>query len=457
MPPLTNMRDRGNRLKAFVVHKPSLDGPTDQEDVHYPNNNEYGSNETTPTKQLVADAARMPVPQSVSQLRDQILDDNDTMQANFDEPIHIERQLVSEVDRVEQPRRIDQLMVGSELGDSFLRSGRSSPSLEREQYRRPDYYDQEEEEAYQQLPAKRYAPRSSVNAPAAFQLGEDLFMSVVTKTEQRYPREMKDGFSKSAIEGRRQYDRESARPQQNPPSKPQVLPLREVKIHRRHQHIGGPALGSSRNHHSLAKREDMSAEDSESVVSEETTDSVQSPPRRRQACSPERRPLGQRANQPAPSPTKRAGMPTEKKRRRPSLDYEDNVLHNMNFDELRNQSFDINPQATKAQNGSINSAATLEQRLARLENHGQYEQRKFFTGMDIDEWEACGDWFVDRFGDIMKRMRDARRAKRQMIREFEDEIAHREEAVRRRSEKIDEKLQTMKENGRKVVGEQMMP
>lgn len=456
MPPLTNMRDRGNRLKAFVVHEKPIGHAEEQEDTPYDNNYEYGSNETTPTKQLVAEAARMPVPQPARQRRDPILDDNDTIQANFDEPIHRGRQLSPQVDRAEQPRRIEQLMVGSELGDSFLRSGRSTPSVEREHYNRPEYEEVEEEEVYQQPPPKRYAPKASANAPAAFQLGEDLFMSVVTKTQQRYPREMKDGFSKSAIEGRRQYDREASKQQFNPSNKPQVLPLREVKIHRHRQHAGELALASSRNRHLLAYREDMSTGDSESVVSEDTSDSVQNTPRRRHTRSPERRPLGQGANPPPPSPTKRVPMPSEKKRRRHSLDYEDNVLHEMSFEELRNQSFDVNPQAASAQNGSINSAATLEQRLARFENHGQYEQRKFFTGINIDEWEACGDWFVDRFGDIMKRMRDARRAKRQMIRQFEDEVAHREEAVRHRSEVIDEKLKTMKENGRRVVGEQIM-
>jgi predicted Holliday junction resolvase-like endonuclease len=69
----------------------------------------------------------------------------------------------------------------------------------------------------------------------------------------------------------------------------------------------------------------------------------------------------------------------------------------------------------------------------------------------MDEWEDSGDWFVERFNDLVKRMKDARQAKRKLAMEFEEEIANREEAVRKSKESVELELRTMKKGGEEVL------
>ncbi|KAJ4294770.1 hypothetical protein N0V88_005004 [Collariella sp. IMI 366227] len=88
------------------------------------------------------------------------------------------------------------------------------------------------------------------------------------------------------------------------------------------------------------------------------------------------------------------------RKRRSSLDYNDAELHAMSFSDLRTQPFDFDP----------------------------CYQLAFCGQLSLDEWDEAGDWFLAQFGDVVARLRKARRAKRQMVQRFEGEVAAREEA-----------------------------
>ena len=142
-----------------------------------------------------------------------------------------------------------------------------------------------------------------------------------------------------------------------------------------------------------------------------------------------------------------------RKRQRENADYDDQALSNMSYKNLRDESFDFDPSkaalAGVTQDGTMDLAAKVEQRRHR----GEEEQRQFFAGMPMQEWEESGDWFVDQFATLMKKMRDARRETRRVIQEFEDEAERREEVVRTRSDAIDRKLGKMRQDGMKVVSD----
>ncbi|KAM7191060.1 Extracellular mutant protein 11 domain containing protein [Naviculisporaceae sp. PSN 640] len=143
-------------------------------------------------------------------------------------------------------------------------------------------------------------------------------------------------------------------------------------------------------------------------------------------------------------------------KRRHSLDYDDAELHKMSFSDLRNQAFDYDPQAVAAvaaqQHTTAGSAVgTLEERMQHYKTKGSMDQHEFFTRLSASEWDAAGDWFLEQFSDVVNRMKTARRDKRKLVEQFEEEIARREEAVRVKAEGIDKTLVDLKEEGQTMM------
>lgn len=142
-----------------------------------------------------------------------------------------------------------------------------------------------------------------------------------------------------------------------------------------------------------------------------------------------------------------------KKRSRASPDYDDMALSNMSYTDLQAEPFDLDPAQAAMQNSYGGDADPLSKKLDQLRHQSEREQRAVFSNLSMEDWEQSGDWFVDRFSELMSKLRDARRNKRQMIRDFEAEASKHEEAVRRRSEAIDQKLIKMRQDGQRVVGD----
>ncbi|KAK3491776.1 extracellular mutant protein 11-domain-containing protein [Neurospora crassa] len=151
-----------------------------------------------------------------------------------------------------------------------------------------------------------------------------------------------------------------------------------------------------------------------------------------------------------------------KKRRLSTLDYDDAQLYQMPYTTLLTQSFDEDPQeealkqqaqaTTKLQQDDRPPAdATLEDKLQHYKTKPPAQQAEFFTHMKIDEWDDAGDWFLDQFTSVVKRIKDARRAKRKMVEEFEVEIAERQGSVKSKIEKIGRTLENLKEEGKTMM------
>jgi hypothetical protein len=135
------------------------------------------------------------------------------------------------------------------------------------------------------------------------------------------------------------------------------------------------------------------------------------------------------------------------------LDYDTNTLSTMKYSELKEQPFDINPKAPASVilESLSGPKVTLEDRLEHLRTSEPDNQFSFFAHMPLDQWDQSGDWFLGRFGDIMSELKDARRAKRDVSKAFEEELATREEAVRGKAEGIQEVLRQMRAGGEGVL------
>lgn len=150
----------------------------------------------------------------------------------------------------------------------------------------------------------------------------------------------------------------------------------------------------------------------------------------------------------------------ESKKRRLSPDYNDADLHRMSYADLLQQDFDYDPQQAALQQPPrqpsapllLNpEAASLEDRLEFYQKQGGLDQHTFFTRMPMREWDEAGDWFLARFGDVVNRMREARKNKRKLVEAFETEISTREEAVRVKVEGIAKTLEDFKAEGRSMM------
>lgn len=133
------------------------------------------------------------------------------------------------------------------------------------------------------------------------------------------------------------------------------------------------------------------------------------------------------------------------------IDYDDADLQQMSFAELQNEPFDHDPTKKVAQSPAEPPADNLGDRLRFYSGRGEDVQAQFFTQMSVRDWEDSGDWFLEQFGDIVKKMKEARQAKRKTVEQYETEISNREDAVRRKKESIDRKLSNLRHDGEAMM------
>lgn len=139
------------------------------------------------------------------------------------------------------------------------------------------------------------------------------------------------------------------------------------------------------------------------------------------------------------------------KKRALELDYDPETLRTMKYEELKAQPFDFNPRTPPSVLPDNLLTAPLPDKLQHVTTLPEDQRTQFFSSLTMEEWEDSGDWFVERFSDLVKRMKDARQAKRKLAMEFEEEIASREEAVRKSKESVELELRTMKKGGEEVL------
>ncbi|KAI1347536.1 extracellular mutant protein 11-domain-containing protein [Xylaria sp. FL0043] len=147
---------------------------------------------------------------------------------------------------------------------------------------------------------------------------------------------------------------------------------------------------------------------------------------------------------PRSSPEKR--QPATKKRSY-ELDYDDGALAAMDYETLKREEFDFDPAQAEARSVFEPPRGTLPEKLEHFLTKDQANQVNFFTKMSVRDWEESGDWFLERFGDIMVRFKEARKEKREIVNAFENEIAEREEAVRNKIHGIGQTLADLKSEG----------
>jgi hypothetical protein len=133
------------------------------------------------------------------------------------------------------------------------------------------------------------------------------------------------------------------------------------------------------------------------------------------------------------------------------LDYDLEELYNKDYASLKAEPFDHSPHAQPFVVPGLPNTAALIDKLVQLNGAEAQTQSHFFASLNIDEWEEAGDWFLDRFGETIKRLKDVRREKRKAARAFEDEIEVRETAVDKKRALTRVAMSDMKSSGAAVL------
>lgn len=147
---------------------------------------------------------------------------------------------------------------------------------------------------------------------------------------------------------------------------------------------------------------------------------------------------------------------TQGQKREIELDYNPTQLCEMSYERLRQEDFDQSPQVTIVKPQSVADASLPEkiQHMYDLKGHADQlhlQRRTFFADLTIDQYEECGDLMMGKFNDIVGRIKAARQQKRTAAREFEEEIARREDRVRAKKNAVDQDLARLKKAGEDVV------
>ena len=147
---------------------------------------------------------------------------------------------------------------------------------------------------------------------------------------------------------------------------------------------------------------------------------------------------------------------TKTRKRARDLDYSLDQLSNMTFEQLRTEAFDHDPKATapalpqEVANGTL--AQRLDHILALKEDETKASQRSaIFASLPIEQYEDCGDLIVEKFAATITKFKNARRQRRKVVQEFEDEVAKREEKVKGKTSAVEKDLSRLKRGGEEVV------
>lgn len=145
------------------------------------------------------------------------------------------------------------------------------------------------------------------------------------------------------------------------------------------------------------------------------------------------------------------------RKRNMDLDYGLTQLREMTYESLRQEAFDQSPRAMTKPEVQSAADAGLPGKLQHLYDlkgdatEVLSQRRAVFSHMKIDQYEECGDLMMEKFNDIMSRIKTTRQQKRAAAIEFEEEVGKREERVRAKKNAVDQDLARLKKAGEDVV------
>ena len=152
-----------------------------------------------------------------------------------------------------------------------------------------------------------------------------------------------------------------------------------------------------------------------------------------------------------------SGDRPQSQKRAGDLDYSPDELTRMTFQQLSHEPFNLLSDKTPTSIPQELSRDTLVARmnyiLDKMEDDDAkpVRRRAFFSSLSSEQYEECAKLITCRFSAIMSRFADARQHRRQVAKDFEQEVARREVRVRGKANAVDRVLGILKRGGEEVV------
>lgn len=152
------------------------------------------------------------------------------------------------------------------------------------------------------------------------------------------------------------------------------------------------------------------------------------------------------------TPPPETQLPT-KRRREQDLDYEEEALRKMKYENLHSQAFDTDPNNVNLDVAfdPQGNTMTFLQRLNNLKKMSEEEQKIMFRNQGDNEWAQMGSWFIDRFQEDLKKLMDVRLERRKISMRFEDEIRRRQKDIEWHSASVERELKELKHGGGELI------
>lgn len=132
------------------------------------------------------------------------------------------------------------------------------------------------------------------------------------------------------------------------------------------------------------------------------------------------------------------------------LDYELDELYAKDLVELQNEPFD-GPAREDVHDTQSDLSKPLSERLEAVAKLDVRRQKELFSSLQLEQWEEAGDWFQERFSEVFGKLKAARKKRREMASEFEQQIAQRQQALTKKRKITDDALSEMKKSGSLVL------
>lgn len=496
----TGLKLKGGRLQAFARGISDGDAhynaPTALHEKPEKRSDTPNPSSSAPTREEIVESARVPLPQNtrrpglhqrrVSVPKQPLAPSPQKVESlqPSQKPLHQSPRASPADDPPDSPTPISSLVQhrrplfeGSQLGDNFMKSGFTSglttPQNEYNEVGNMAPLERGEAASFYNSEVKDYVhdklyqttrDRDRGRNLGPFHIHDSGLISVKPTNDHHPPTYMADGFQNGITKYRGQYRTDHDR-QLSPVRRPAKLPIREERLR--------ISRGAPKESKRLKEKPTSPARDfieprwqgtfgdwdqgsSMAMNFGDVTETHIAKPdlvHETPEASTSRTPSVKRLMA-SPLPVSQVSMtrPQSRKRSRANPDYNDTVLETKTFSDLQQEPFDLDPAKTVVLSGQGIGDDSLPKRLAQVQKQSESEQKAYFGSMPLQEWEAAGDWFVDEFSSLMNRFKDARKEKRHLVQDFEEEAAHREEAVRLRSDAIDDKLARMRQDGQRVVG-----
>ena len=156
--------------------------------------------------------------------------------------------------------------------------------------------------------------------------------------------------------------------------------------------------------------------------------------------------------------TPKASVDGPKTRKRATdLDHSLDQILSMTFDQLSNEPFDLASDTDRPflpqdiASGTLNSKMDYIFEKLKDDEAKFIQRRAFFSSLSIEQYEECAKLMIGRFSAIILKLTDARQHRRRVAKDFEEEVAKREECIRGKIAIVSKSLGRLKRGGEQVV------